>query len=272
MCYNQYMPVQRIEPFQIDKFFTKEQIDLVYKVIDAKMEKGRIEKNNPYGEMFKFSNNGFITNYKDWPTELQDIIKNKAEELGQKNVPYENTIIIFARYTHDSGGAPNLPPHADIVVNKTMYTCTVRLNSSKQWDFYVKDAKFQMGEHGSAVWFTGNQDVHWRPDMEFAEGEYYDILLCQAWSDIDNELYPDNHEQIMNEQEKFYNEKYKDLLKIAHGRREEKNNNTDCVGISDGQDKDEAYDMAKTTGVKGVDYSKAWSDSDLQVQPSQQNF
>jgi hypothetical protein len=254
-CYNNYMSVKRIEPIEIDKFFTKEQIDLVYKVIDAKMEKGRIEKNDPYGEMFRFSNNGFITNYRDWPKELQDIIKNKAEELGQGSVPYENTILIFARYTHDSGGAPNLPPHADVVVNKTMYTCTVRLNSSKQWDFYVKDQKFVMGEHGSAVWFTGNQDIHWRPDLEFAKDEYYDILLCQAWSNEDNEIYPDGYKETLDEQEKVYSEKYKDMLKIGQSR--EKGSNTDCVGISDGQDKNDAYNMAKETGVKGVDYSKA---------------
>ena len=71
----------------------------------------------------------------------------------------------------------------------------------------------------------------------------------------------------MTQQERLYGEKYKDLMQIHFGQK--KAQNTDCVGISDGQSIDEAYDMAKTTGVKGVDYSKAWSDSDLQVQPSQ---
>jgi len=249
------MSVQRIEPFQIENFFTQREMNMVYNVINAKMEKGLKEKGDKYAEMFRFANNGFITNYRDWPKELIDVIKNKAEELGQNKVSYDNMAIIFARYTHESGGAPNLSPHADIVVNKTLYTCTVRLNSSKQWDFYVKDEKFDMPSEGSAVWFTGNQDVHWRPDKEFAQDEYYDILLCQAWSDIDNELYPDDHKEKMLEQERFYCDKYRDLMKIAFSLQ--KINNTDCVGISDGQSTDDAYDMAKDMGVKGVDYSKA---------------
>jgi hypothetical protein len=237
------MSVKRIEPFQIDNFFTEDQIDLVYSVIDAKMEKGHKEKGDKYDDFFKFQGNGFITSNKDWPRELIDIIKNKAEELGQGNVPYENVVLIYARYTHDSGGAPNLCPHADVVTNKTLYTCTVRLRSLKQWDFYVKDEKFDMGTYGSAVWFTGNQDVHWRPDLEFGPGDYYDILLCQAWSDDDNDLYPEDHKGKMISQQKEYSEKYKDMLKI--GLSMQKPDQTDCVGMSNGQTSEEAYEMAK---------------------------
>lgn len=237
------MSVKRIEPFQIDQFLTKDQIDLIYRVVDEKMERGHKEKGDKYDEFFKFQNNGFITSNKDWPIELLDIIKNKAEELGQGNVPYENIVLIYARYTHDSGGAPNLTPHVDVVANKTIYSCTIRLRSLKQWDFYVKDEKFEMGLYGSAVWFTGNQDAHWRPDLEFGPGDYYDILLCQAWSDDDNDLYPEDHKDKMLAQEKEYCDKYKDMFQIAFNMP--KPNQTDCVGISDGQTTDEAYEMAK---------------------------
>ncbi len=249
-CYNDYMSVKRIEPIEIDKFFTEKEMDLVYGVIDAKIEKGLTEKNDPYAEMFKFSNNGFITSNRDWPKELIDVIKNKAEELGQGNVSYENIVLIFCRYTHDSGGAPNLVPHADVVVNKTMYTATVRLKSSKQWDFYVEDKKFDMGEYGSAVWFTGNQDVHWRPDMKFEPHEYYDILLCQAWTDTNNDLYPENHFDIMLEKQRALQEKYKDMLTIAG--TEDKNTNTDCTGMSDGQTIEEAVAIAKEFGSRAT--------------------
>jgi len=244
------MSVKRIEPFQIDKFFTEKEMDLVYGVIDAKMEKGRLEQNDQYAELFRFSNNGFITSNRDWPVELIDVIKNKAEELGQGHIPYENMVLIYARYTHESGGAPNLVPHADVVVNKTMYTATVRLRSSKQWDFYVEDQKFEMGEYGSAVWFTGNQDVHWRPDMKFEADEYYDILLCQAWSDVDNELYPEDHFEMMHEKQRNLQEKYKDMLTIAG--TENKNTNTDCVGMSDGQTIEEAVAVAKEFGNRAI--------------------
>ena len=72
------MSVKRIEPFQIDKFFTEKEMDLVYGVIDAKMEKGRLEQGDQYAELFRFSNNGFITSNKDWPVELIDVIKNNC--------------------------------------------------------------------------------------------------------------------------------------------------------------------------------------------------
>jgi hypothetical protein len=252
ICYNGFMSVKKLEPFQIDNFFTQEEIALVYKNINQHMAEGRAKTGDKYSEMFRFANNGFITLYKGWDTRLMDRIKNKAQELGQNEVPYSNTILIFARYTPDSGGHPNLSPHADVVVNKTMYTCTVRLKSTKQWDFYVKDTKFDMPNEGSAVWFTGNQDVHWRPDLEFGQEDYYDILLCQAWSDVDNDLYPEDHKQKMLAQESEYCDKYRDLLQIAFNMP--KPNQTDCVGISDGMTTDDAYEMAQTVGV---DYSKA---------------
>lgn len=252
ICYNQDMSVKKLEPFQIENFFTPELIDLVYKNVDEVMAKGLAEKNDKYADMFKFANNGFITLYKGWDNKLSNAIKNKAQELGQNSIPPSNTILIFARYTRDSGGPPNLVPHADVVVNKTMYTCTVRLKSTKQWDIYVKDTKFDMPNEGSAVWFTGNQDVHWRPDIDFGPDDYYDILLCQAWSDIDNEEYPAGHKDSMREQESYYVNKYRDMLKNSFAF--DRGNNTDCVGISDGQSIDEAYEAA---AVVGVDYSKA---------------
>jgi hypothetical protein len=51
-----------------------------------------------------------------------------------------------------------------------------------------------MPKTGSAVWFTGNQDAHWRPDIEFEPEDYYDILLVQVWSDIENDEYPSQWE------------------------------------------------------------------------------
>jgi hypothetical protein len=237
------MLVKRIEPIEINDFFTQDLIDLVYNNVDKIMQKGLVEKNDKYAYMFKFSNNGFITLNQGWDPRILDAIKNKGQELGQNFVGDGNTAIIFARYSHDSGEAPNLPPHADVVANKIIYTSTVRLKSSKQWDFYVKDTKFEMPHEGSSVWFTGNQDVHWRPDLEFDKDEYYDILLCQVWSDIENEPYPENHkENMMNEMNHFY-QKYSDMFKIS--ARINKDDSTNCTGSSTAGDSlDEAYEVS----------------------------
>ena len=151
--------------------------------------------------------------------------------------------MIFARYSPESGNPPTLTPHADVVANKIIYTATVRLKSTKQWDFYVKDAKFEMPNEGSTVWLTGNQDVHWRPDLEFNPDDYYDILLCQMWSDIENEPYPEYHKAVMKEQMKRYHEKYSHMLKIAFAI--EKNESTNCTGRPDAPETiDEAYEVS----------------------------
>jgi hypothetical protein len=237
------MLVKRIEPVAIDDFFTQDLIDLVYKNVDATMQKGFDEKNDKYAYMFKFSNNGFITLSNGWDQAIRDKIKNKAQELGQNFIPDENVALIFARYSPDSGQPPTLTPHADVVANKIIYTCSIRLKSSKQWDFYIKDARFEMPYEGSAVWCTGNQDVHWRPDLEFKQDEYYDILLCQVWSDIENEPYPENHKDIMMEQMKLYHEKYAHMLTIA--AKIDKINSTNCTGSPDvGDTLDEAYEVS----------------------------
>ena len=239
------MLVKRIEPIAIDDFFTQDLIDLVYKNVDKVIQDGIIEKNNKYANMFKFKNNGFITLNKGWDPKIATAIKNKAQELGQNFVHDNNIALIFARYCHDSGAAPNLPPHADVVANKIIYTTTIRLKSSKQWDFYVKDTKFEMPYEGSAVWFTGNQDVHWRPDLEFAPDEYYDILLCQAWSDIENEQYPENHKENMMSQMQHFYQKYSHMLKISSSI--DKNDNTNCTGDPHvGDNIDEAYEVSYT--------------------------
>lgn len=237
------MLVKRIEPIAMDNFFTQDLIDLVYEKVDSVMQQGLDEKNDKYAYMFKFSNNGFITLNKGWDPRLINKIKSEAMKLGQNFIPDQNVALIFARYSPESGNPPNLTPHADVVANKIIYTCTVRLKSSKQWDFYVKDQKFEMPNIGSAVWCTGNQDVHWRPDIEFGPDEYYDILLCQTWSDIENEPYPEDHKDKMMEQMTYYHRKYSHLLQIAASI--DKINNTNCTNSPGvGDTLDEAYEVS----------------------------
>lgn len=237
------MKVKRIEPFQVENFLSKVEVDLIYKNVDALMDQGVRENGDKYAKFFKFANNGFITTYGPWHQHIYNVFKKKGEEYGQNEIPLQNMALIFARYSHDSGGAPNLSPHIDVVANKIIYTCTVRLRSTtKQWDIYVKDEKFDMPDIGSAVWFTGNQDAHWRPDFEFGPDDYYDILLVQVWSDIENDEYQPNHKEKAEKQEMEYKTKYAHMLQI--GNRVNRDNNTDCIGVSDGQTTDDAYRAA----------------------------
>jgi hypothetical protein len=236
------MKVKRIEPFQVENFLGKKEIDLIYKNVDLLLEQGVRDSGDKYAKFFKFVNNGFITCYGPWHQYIYNFFKNKGEEFGQNEISPNNMALIFARYSHDSGGAPNLSPHIDVVANKIIYTCTVRLKSTKQWDIYVKDQKFDMPNEGSAIWFTGNQDAHWRPDLEFGPDDYYDIMLVQVWSDIENDEYDPDHKEKAQAQEQEYMTKYSHMLQISNMAN--RNDNTDCIGVSDGQNTDDAYRAA----------------------------
>jgi len=64
-----------------------------------------------------------------------------------------------------------------------------------------------------AVWFSGTNQPHWRPDYDFQEKDYYDILLFQTHAiDDENPLSEDHYDEgdvIGNE----YATKYAHLLK-----------------------------------------------------------
>lgn len=209
------------------------------------MEEGGSESNDKWAQFFKFRNNGFITMYGPWDGHVIKFIKDKAESLGQNEVDYENVILIFSRYTRDSGSIPNLLPHIDVVTNKTLYSASIRLKSTRDWDLYIKHTMYDLPHAGSAAWFTGNQDVHWRPDVDFGPDDYYDVLLVQVWSDIDNDDYEDDHRLKARQIEQEYLEKYKDRFPVSYpGKTFQRDLNTDCIGVSDGQTSDEAYEIA----------------------------
>lgn len=245
ICYNLIMKVKRLEPVVIENFLKEREVELIYKNVDNLINEGLRESGDKYAKFFKFKGNGFITTYGPWHQHIRSLVKKKGEEFGQNEISDDNITLIFARYTIDSGSVPNLLPHIDVVANKTLYSASIRLRTTRDWDLYIKDTMYDLPHAGSAAWFTGNQDVHWRPDVDFGPDDYYDVLLVQVWSDIDNDDYEDDHRLRARQIEDEYLWKYKDRFPLSWPDKTfQRDLNTDCRGVYDHQTSDEAYEVA----------------------------
>jgi hypothetical protein len=200
-------------------FFTTEELEGIYKAVQETMDKGRADADDRWHYFKKNTNNGFnvifFSERRDGdlpglPQEVEDKLRTKLEEKA--GGPVDHIGVLYARYTLESGAIPTLMPHQDRSESHVAYMCTVELSSNIDWNFYVGDEEFQMMKN-QAVWFSGTNQPHWRPDYDFQEKDYYDILLFQTHAiDDENPLSEDHYDEgdvIGNE----YATKYAHLLK-----------------------------------------------------------
>lgn len=244
------MKLERIDPIQIENYVDDDFVKDVYSTVYAAMEEGIKTSGDKYGKMFRFESNGFITLNSGWSKNVEDTIRSIGKELSNGDFDFNRVTIIFARYTKESGSHPMLLPHLDVVSNQKIYTSTIRLKSTFDWDFYVKDQKFDMPSEKSAVCFIGNTDCHWRPDApDLTPDDYYDILLCQTWPSENNDEFDISHKEWADKTKKEYAQKYHHLTEKSQELMRILNENitmqnTDCTGESEGESHQDAYDIA----------------------------
>lgn len=192
------------EPILIDNVFTDQELFSIY---DTRFRVAP-ECILPDGSQYVFADEscGYITCV--YP--LKESIRNKIENIIQDNVPIKvksdgNHI---PRYTLESGSKPQLRPHYDVGMKTASFTLSIQLDSTKSWDLYVKDKCFNLKKN-QAVLFSGSHQIHWRPDIEFSENDYYDIIVCQAIEDSDDPIILDNeHKEKMQKDVNSFLEKY----------------------------------------------------------------
>lgn len=198
-----------IEPIAINNIFTPEEYRSIYDHVNSVMEKGLKDHNDKYAYMTKLCN-GFIVI--DSPEGFDPSIKEKLYLIAKDLVEDPANIgFLFARYTLESDDTPMLMPHCDKSEKKMGLYGTIELDATLQWDFYVEDEKFAMGNNNS-VWFTGTHQPHWRPDKEFGPGDHYDILLAQTNSLSDTYELTDEDRNLMDQKATEIALKYKDSL------------------------------------------------------------
>ncbi len=192
--------MEPIKPFIEPDFFTPEEYASIQETVKALMDKGIAEKQDKWAYFKKNTNNGFnviffseVRHIPDFPKlskEVEDKMRNRFNEVTGSTVDHVG--VLWARYTKESGEIPSLMPHCDRSETHTGYMVTVELESTLDWDYYVEDEKFEMKKN-QAIWFSGTHQAHWRPDKEFGDDDYYDILLFQTHSGNDQEALDMDH-------------------------------------------------------------------------------
>jgi len=205
--------VEPIEPKEFENFFTPEEYASIYEVVNSVMAKGLEDGDDKYLHMPKITNNGFIifTGFRE--TEIGQKVINKVKDFFESIIeePVREVGVLFARYTKDSGSNPTLMPHGDRNEKHLALTLTVELDKTLDWPFVVEDTFFDM-RNNLGVLFSGSHQPHWRPDLEFGDKDYYDIILLQTHALSDDTLLDEDFFVKMDHKAAHYREKYYSLL------------------------------------------------------------
>lgn len=202
-----------IQPKAVENFFTPEEYASIYRVVNSAMDKGQLEFGDKYHHMPKITNNGFIV-YLNEPEQFDKAITDKVKTFFESIVGEEvrEVGVLFARYTKDSGSIPTLLPHGDRNEKHLALTLTVELDKTIDWDFYVEDKKFDM-KNNLGVMFSGSHQIHWRPDVDFNNEDYYDIILLQTYILSDEDELGEEFFSKMDTKAMHYMDRYHHLMK-----------------------------------------------------------
>jgi hypothetical protein len=178
-----------LKPKLITNLFTEEEYASLYDQINkysAIPEYVRVVDELGYTSTGLFLNN-----------DISSVLWKKiGTELG---ISIERISTHYARYSLQSGHKPLLMPHYDRALTKSMFSLAIVLDSTFDWDIYVEGEKF-VPRKNDAVLFSGSHQVHWRPDVEFKEDDYYDIVVCQFEEQTQEDLtLSEKHIEAMNE-------------------------------------------------------------------------
>lgn len=148
----------------IKNVLSEEQIDVIQELI---ADCSNIERQERYG---RYMYHDII--WKENATFRETILKKVIELTGK---PYRVTGSATAEYT-PKAGKPNLPPHFD--GDQTDLIMTYQLPSNRQWGVGV-DLKVYDLEDNDGVIFHPNESIHWRPTVEFEDGEFVRVMFIR---------------------------------------------------------------------------------------------
>lgn len=199
------------QPIVIDNFFTESELADIY---DMRFNIAPT-KTTPDGDSLVFvdSSCGYETSgYMSKPYILKKIEKTMQEHIPVKisvsNEVGESHGIHIPRYSLKSGSKPQLRPHYDVGLQYASFTLSIQLEKSMDWPVCVGDQCFTLDKN-QAVLFSGSHQIHWRPDIEFKENDFYDIIVCQAVENTRNPLILDDaHRAKMQEEADNFVRKY----------------------------------------------------------------
>ena len=179
---------QNLKPKLIKNIFNDEDYSNLYREIN---KNSKVAEYVRVVEELGYTSTGIYLN-----NDASNVLWKKiGTELG---ISIERISVHYARYSLQSGHKPLLMPHYDRALTKATFSLAIVLDSTFNWDIYVEGEKFTPRKN-DGVLFSGSHHVHWRPDVEFKEDDYYDIIVCQIdeLTEEDRSL-SEEHKEDMN--------------------------------------------------------------------------
>lgn len=194
-----------------DNFLSTKSYESVYETINKQIKQNLDNNIGKYEHGFEVvDNNGFVVYFDKFEKDVLDEIKDGLEKIVGH--PVNKPGVLFARYTKDSGYRPRLRPHADRAIKHPSVTATLELDTTLDWDIYINDDNFNLKNNEILV-FSGSNDIHWRPDAEFDDNDYFDVIICQTSLDKeDDQVLDDEYFKTMDVKSGQYIHKYRNLL------------------------------------------------------------
>jgi hypothetical protein len=178
----------------IDNIFTQDQIDRIYKERFEDATTKKMQDGSPF--VFADESCGYITSVYPLPKDVQERILQVMQQRSFFLI--DNVESHFPRYTLESGSNPQLKPHYDRGLEYASLTLSIQLKTTLDWPVCVGKDHYNIKEN-QAIMFSGSHQLHWRPDIEFKEDDYHDIIVCQVRNAEAPLRITDKHRELMLE-------------------------------------------------------------------------
>jgi hypothetical protein len=186
------MDLFSFKPIVLDKVFAAEEYEEVYKTVNYVFDND-LEFDETGPGYFPVNGLGYFAVVGLNSENVYDKIKEITEEAT--GLKLETPEIHFARYTPKTRHVPQLKPHYDIMLKRSTITLSVQMDATLAWSIYANGVKADLPPN-SGIIFSGSHQYHWRPEIEFADEDYYDILVCQM-AVVGSEDLTDDHGSFM---------------------------------------------------------------------------
>lgn len=180
---------ETLKPKLITNLFTPEEYDSLYSQVNKYQQLP--EHVRTVNELGYVSTGLFLNN------DVKSVLWKKiGTELG---IQIKDIYTHYARYSLGSGYKPLLMPHYDRALTSAMFSLAVVLDTTFNWEIYVEGERF-IPRKNEGVLFSGSHQIHWRPDVEFKQEDYYDIMVCQFEEDTtEDRTLSKEHKEVMDE-------------------------------------------------------------------------
>jgi hypothetical protein len=171
----------------VTNLLTDSEIEEIYEIVKKQSYKDYVEER--LGQQ--------VTDFK-MPKSIMDKIIEVCKKIsGQDDLVLE--IYQFARYEkiikeNNEILLPYLMPHHD-KFSQPVFTFDYQIGGNVSWPIVIEGKEVVLSNN-EAITFSGTHQVHWRPEREWLDGEYMDMIFCHLYSPSlpDND---DSHQETM---------------------------------------------------------------------------